>query len=256
MKNKYNKPYIIAETACAHDGSLMKLIKMIDFVGNSNAQSIQFRVFSHKNTITKNHPDFKKIKKLVLTKDEWIKCFNYTKKKYPNLEIISSIPSSDELIFSDKLGADAFKLHSADLDNYELLEACIPVSEDKLYKFDDDLKYALMQSTDSIIDIYRLQIANTNGDTIKVLRFDINTSYTGNWVGIQFRIKLFTKPGDSTSEIKDFSKNEGLISSFSDSEKKLFSYRIVFKNRKQLSDFRDKYIGDKRILNIKSDLQS
>ena len=123
MKNKYNKPYIIAETACAHDGSLMKLIKMIYFVGNSNAQSIQFRVFSHKNTITKNHPDFKKIKKLVLTKDEWIKCFNYTKKKYPNLEIISSIPSSDELIFSDKLGADAFKLHSADLDNYELLEA-------------------------------------------------------------------------------------------------------------------------------------
>ncbi len=67
---------------------------------------------------------------------------------------------------------------------------------------------------------------------------------------------LFTLEIESTSEIDDFSKNEGLISSFSDPEKKLFSYRIVFKNRKQLSNFRDKYIKDKRILNIKSDLQS
>ncbi len=41
---------------------------------------------------------------------------------------------------------------------------------------------------------------------------------------------LFTLEIDAKSEIEDFSSNKGLISSYVDSERKVFSYRIVFKN--------------------------
>ena len=52
------KPYIIAETACAHDGSIKRLKKMIDSIGFSNASAIQFRIFKRESTITKFHPEW------------------------------------------------------------------------------------------------------------------------------------------------------------------------------------------------------
>lgn len=67
---------------------------------------------------------------------------------------------------------------------------------------------------------------------------------------------LFTLEIDTKSEIEDFSSNKGLISSYVDHERKVHSYRIVFKNRKDLISFRNKFINDERILNIRSDLQS
>ncbi len=67
---------------------------------------------------------------------------------------------------------------------------------------------------------------------------------------------LFTLEIDAKSEIDDFSSNKGLISSYVDSERKVFSYRIVFKNRQDLITFRNKFIKDERVLNIRSDLQS
>lgn len=129
MNKNINKLHIIAETACAHDGSLKRLLKIVDDIGKSGSEAIQFRVFDTKNTITTNHPDYKKIKKLVLSKKEWIKCFSYTKKKFPKLEIISSVPSLEELVFCNKIGSDAFKLHSADLNNYELLKGIAKIGK-------------------------------------------------------------------------------------------------------------------------------
>ncbi len=67
---------------------------------------------------------------------------------------------------------------------------------------------------------------------------------------------LFTLEIDAKSEIEDFSLSKGLISSYVDSERKVYSYRIVFKNRQDLIAFRNKFIKDERVLNIRSDLQS
>ena len=56
------KPYIIAETACAHDGSIKRLKKMIDSIGFSNASAIQFRIFKRESTITSSIPNGMKTK--------------------------------------------------------------------------------------------------------------------------------------------------------------------------------------------------
>ena len=68
MSKNINKLHIIAETACAHDGSIKRLLKMIDDIGRSGSQAIQFRVFDPKNTITINHPHYKKLHKAVKEK--------------------------------------------------------------------------------------------------------------------------------------------------------------------------------------------
>ena len=67
---------------------------------------------------------------------------------------------------------------------------------------------------------------------------------------------LFTLEIETSTEVKEFSKNKGLISSFISKDEKVFSYRIVFKNRDELNKFRDDFVQDKRVINIKSDLQS
>ena len=61
---------------------------------------------------------------------------------------------------------------------------------------------------------------------------------------------------ETSTEVKEFSENKGLISSFINKDEKVFSYRIVFKNRDELNKFRDDFVQDKRVINIKSDLQS
>ena len=115
------KPYIIAETACAHDGSIKRLKKMIDCIGFSSASAIQFRIFKRESTITKFHPEWSENKKLEISFPNWKNIFKYVRKKFPKLEIISSIPSLHELKFVKEINTDAFKLHSADLNNYDLL---------------------------------------------------------------------------------------------------------------------------------------
>ena len=67
---------------------------------------------------------------------------------------------------------------------------------------------------------------------------------------------LFTLEIETSTEVKEFSENKGLISSFINKDEKVFSYRIVFKNRDELNKFRDDFVQDKRVINIKSDLQS
>ena len=45
MKKKLNKPYIIAETACSHDGSISRLKKMINAAYQAGSDAIQFQVW-------------------------------------------------------------------------------------------------------------------------------------------------------------------------------------------------------------------
>ena len=120
-KKKLKKTYIIAETACSHDGSPGRLKKLIRAANNAKADAIQFQVWQGEDIVTPKHKDFKFLKSIELSRREWKECFNYTKKKFPRLEIIACISDIDTLKFCDKLGANAFKLHTSDLGNKDLL---------------------------------------------------------------------------------------------------------------------------------------
>jgi sialic acid synthase SpsE len=120
-QKKLNNTYIIAETACSHDGSVKRLKKLIRAANNAKADAIQFQVWQGEDIVTPKHKDYKFLKSIELKKKEWKECFNYTKKNFPKLEIIACINDVETLKFCNKLGADAFKLHTSDLGNKDLL---------------------------------------------------------------------------------------------------------------------------------------
>ena len=124
MKKKLNKPYIIAETACSHDGSISRLKKMIKAAYQAGSDAIQFQVWSSKNMVTKDNPNKLKMKKIEINYSDWKKIFNFTKLKYPKMEIIACIYDVEALKLTNKYGANAFKIHSSDLGNKNLLKHC------------------------------------------------------------------------------------------------------------------------------------
>ena len=56
LKNYKNKLYIIAETACSHDGSVIRLKKLINAASKAKANAVQFQVWRQSNIITPKDP--------------------------------------------------------------------------------------------------------------------------------------------------------------------------------------------------------
>ena len=55
------KVFIIAETACSHDGSYNRLKKLVKGAYEAGANAIQFQVWNHKDMVTPLHKNFKKL---------------------------------------------------------------------------------------------------------------------------------------------------------------------------------------------------
>ena len=122
MKKKINKPYVIAETACSHDGSVSRLKRMIDAAYQAGSDAIQFQVWASNNMVTENHPNKLKMKKIEINYSDWKKIFQFTKFNYPQMEIIACVYDIEALKLTHKFGANAFKIHSSDLGNVNLLK--------------------------------------------------------------------------------------------------------------------------------------
>ena len=66
----------------------------------------------------------------------------------------------------------------------------------------------------------------------------------------------FTLEIETSQDIEEINLHKGLISSFNDINEKKFHYRVIFKNRNELNSFKKLLVDDKRVLSIRSDLQS
>ena len=67
---------------------------------------------------------------------------------------------------------------------------------------------------------------------------------------------LYTIEINASKAIKELEKNKSLINFFIDKKNENYSYRLVFKNKKDLIDFDNSIRDDERIINIKADMQS
>ncbi len=61
---------------------------------------------------------------------------------------------------------------------------------------------------------------------------------------------------DSSDPMNDLIKENSLIHFFKDNKNKIYSYRLVFRNRDDLLSFQDMIKDDKRILSVRGDMQS
>ena len=112
--------YIIAETACGHDGDILKLEQLIDAVSESQAEIIKFQIFLPKERATIDHHEWQIFNDLALTKKEWINAAAYARKK--NLIIFADIFGYESFQIAKEIKVDGYKVHSEDLLNTFFIE--------------------------------------------------------------------------------------------------------------------------------------
>jgi sialic acid synthase SpsE len=110
-------PYIIAEMACSHEGNPDLARKIIDGAGQAGADAIQFQVWVLKDMMVPHHPDYERVSKIEFSQNQWAELADYVRQKYPEMQIIACVYERKSVDFCDRIGVDAFKLHTADLSN-------------------------------------------------------------------------------------------------------------------------------------------
>ena len=74
-------PFIIAEMACAHNGSIEQAKKLIDTAIDANADAIQLQFFVAEETVTPKHEAYKVIKSIEFNRETWKELIKYTRNK-------------------------------------------------------------------------------------------------------------------------------------------------------------------------------
>src|ERR1051326_8881381 len=85
LKNKVigagYRPYIIAEMACAHDGSLPKAKKLVDAAVEAGADAVQLQFFVADETVTPKHEVYRVLKRIEFSPAQWTEIFHYAHSK-------------------------------------------------------------------------------------------------------------------------------------------------------------------------------
>lgn len=116
-----NRPYIIAEMACAHDGEVDKAYKLIDMAVEADADAIQLQIFHTDEIVVPAHNIYELLQKIEFTPQDWIALAEYARKKGIDVMVCTYDVPSVELAV--KMKADGIKLNSADLLNFDVLKA-------------------------------------------------------------------------------------------------------------------------------------
>jgi sialic acid synthase SpsE len=114
-----NRPFIIAEMACAHDGVKNKAIKLIDASVEAKADAVQLQFFVADETVTPFHPAYEVVKRIEFSESDWTDIFRYAKSK--NILVFVCTYDVPSVKLAKKLNADGIKLNSADLSNPEVV---------------------------------------------------------------------------------------------------------------------------------------
>lgn len=115
------RTHLIAEMACSHEGDPKLARKIIDGAGEAGADSIQFQIWSLKDTVVPHHPDYQMLTRIELSRDVWRELANYVREKFPTLQIIACVYELSSVDFAETIAVDAYKIHSADLSNPVLI---------------------------------------------------------------------------------------------------------------------------------------
>lgn len=114
--------YLIAEMACSHEGDPALARKIIDGAGSAGADAIQFQIWKLREAMVPHHPDFEKVSKIEFAQEQWADLASYVRDRYPQMQIIACVYERSSVDFAERIGVDAYKIHSADLSNPHLVK--------------------------------------------------------------------------------------------------------------------------------------
>jgi N,N'-diacetyllegionaminate synthase len=135
--NDSNDIFIIAEIGVNHNGDINLAKKLIDVSKDANANAVKFQTFDTDKLVQKNAPkaeyqkintddntsQYDMIKKLELSKDDFIELKKYAESK--DIMFISTPFDIESVNLLDEIGVNIFKVGSGDCDNLILLSKII-----------------------------------------------------------------------------------------------------------------------------------
>jgi len=107
--------------ACSHEGDPRLARTIIDGAGQAGADAIQFQIWSLADMVVPHHPEYRQLAGLELSQDDWTDLASYVHDRYPAMRIIACVYERKSADFCDRIGVDAYKIHSADLSNPSLI---------------------------------------------------------------------------------------------------------------------------------------
>ena len=114
--------FIVAEMACSHEGNINLARKIIDVAANAKADAIQLQIWSLAHMMSPQRKEYGLLQNIEFSQDEWRDLVNYSRKKYPQMQVYVCVYEHSTIEFIDSLGIDCFKLNSSDLSNPLVLE--------------------------------------------------------------------------------------------------------------------------------------
>ena len=169
--------FVIAEAANSHEGSLETAKKLIRAAADAGADAVKFQKFVVEELLVSTHSDFHLFKSLQLKEEEWKELFDWGRE----LGIIVfadvfDIPSAE---FMASLSVPAYKIHSTDLSNPDLLKHVAskgkPIFLGVGATYLDEIEKALALLHKDVVLVHGFQafptrIEETNFEFLKTLR--------------------------------------------------------------------------------------
>ena len=116
---KGSPTFFIAEMACSHQGELQQAIELVNVAAKANADAVQLQIINRELYCSPLYKDYDIYGKLEFSPEEWAKIIDAIKEN--NLLFFAAGYDVSSVQLSVDKEVDAFKIHSADLSNPELL---------------------------------------------------------------------------------------------------------------------------------------
>jgi N,N'-diacetyllegionaminate synthase len=72
--------YLIAETACSHEGSITRLKKIASFAIRAGFDAIQLQIWKKEKMVSVDHKDFNTLKKVEIKYFDWKKVIKHIRR--------------------------------------------------------------------------------------------------------------------------------------------------------------------------------
>jgi N,N'-diacetyllegionaminate synthase len=123
--------FVLAEVASAHGGSIDTALKMLEAAFKMGADGIKFQLFRSEQLVVRRHPGRKDFDTIELAAKEWRKLLKAARASGLTLLVEAFDRASLELAVEE--GADAFKVHSTDMENPEFIRAVAETGKPVLF---------------------------------------------------------------------------------------------------------------------------
>jgi sialic acid synthase SpsE len=123
--------FVLAEVASAHGGSIDTALKMLEAAFKIGADGIKFQLFRSDQLVVRRHPGRKDFDTIELAAKEWRKLLKAARAS--GLTLLVEAFDEASLALAAEEGADAFKVHSTDMENPEFIRAVAATGKPMLF---------------------------------------------------------------------------------------------------------------------------